>query len=124
MVAPVQKSHLKPAAGPAATFIALPLAAVLGFALMVQVRERASLEARLTEAQQKAAAAGVYWKTRFAACEASVGAQGPRDGALTRVAEAGPPGDAARRLVSQQPAGFDVCARMESADQAVLSSLK
>jgi hypothetical protein len=30
----------------------------------------------------------------------------------------------AQRLVKEPPAGFDVCARMESADQAVLDSLK
>lgn len=122
MIARVLKSFTSPAAGPTATLVAIAFAAVLGISWAQQARERAAFEARLGDLSKKANAASVYWKARYSACEASVGAQGPRDGALTKVAE-GQSGDAMNRL-SHEPAGFDVCARMEAADQAVLASLK
>jgi hypothetical protein len=123
MFARILKPLTSPAAGPAAALIALALAAVLALTSFQQARDRAALQAQLADANRRVAASGVYWKTRFSACEASVGRQGPRDGALTKVA-AGPPGDMAARLVNHGPAGFDVCARMEAADQAVMASLR
>jgi hypothetical protein len=123
MLARILKPLTSPAAGPAATLIALALAAVLALTSFQQARDRAALQGQLADANRRAGAAGVYWKARFSACEAAVGQQGPRDGAVTKVAQ-GPTGEIAARLVSQGPAGFDVCARMEAADQAVLSSLR
>jgi hypothetical protein len=52
-------------------------------------------------------------------------ASGPRGeaqpGTTTKVEAT--PGKVAEQLAANPPAGFDVCARMESADQAVLRAL-
>ncbi|HEV2531502.1 hypothetical protein [Phenylobacterium sp.] len=49
---------------------------------------------------------------------------GARPGETTQIkAVRGDPNSVAAQLVGTPPAGFDVCARMESADRAVLSAL-
>ena len=63
-------------------------------------------------------------RTYAAALTASAPRSEARPGQTTRVASGG--GETARmaaELASSSPAGFDVCARMESADRAVMKSL-
>ena len=94
---------------------------VLGVALMATSisagRTEAGLRARIASLTEVNTRLGVYWQARLRSCEsAAAGGTGEAPGK-------GSPEDRARRL-ARAPAGFDVCARMESADQAVLRTLK
>ncbi|HEV2530559.1 hypothetical protein [Phenylobacterium sp.] len=121
MPAPLSKALTSPAAGPAA----LSLAVVLGIALAVSTSQAARRQSQL-KAQVAALAArneqtSLYWRAQVSSCRAQAAAPAPTPGAITRVAASG---DAvAAQLATRGPAGFDVCARMEAADQAVLASL-
>lgn len=101
----------------------LVLSIALGIALIASLvaakHERDGLQDRIAELTQQSERSQALWKAQLSACHA---ASGP-----TRTIQAGGPraGDEAeRRLLAQGPEGIDVCARMESADQAVLSTLK
>ncbi len=102
--------------------LALAGVIVLGAALIATAtsagRTEAALRARIAELTRVNARQAIYWQARLQACEAAGPGQGG-DGLAHASAE-----DRARRLAAAQPAGFDVCARMESADQAVLQTLK
>jgi uncharacterized membrane-anchored protein len=94
---------------------------VLGVALMATVvqasRAEAAFRARIAALTRQAEEAA-YWRARLSSCELAA-AEG------RKVAETGLSAkERARRLAQNEPAGFDVCARMESADQAVLGTLK
>ena len=102
---------------------ALLAMAALGLALVITsltaARTEAALRQRIAELVHENRQAGAVWGARLAACETGQ-AQG-RD----RVTGAALSNEArARRLAQNAPTGFDVCARMESADQAVLETLK
>lgn len=113
-------------AGPVATALAMVLAATLGLAWADWTADRAVLERRIAELTQQADRSQSLWKAQLAACHAAAGANRLTEAAYESSGgtPGGDPKDAARRLLSQQPEGIDVCARMESADQAVLSTLK
>jgi hypothetical protein len=101
----------------------LTLSVVLAIALAVSLaaasRERAGLRARISEITQQNARSQAVWKAQLSACQA---ATSPRPMLQTGGPTRGD--EAAQRLLAQGPEGIDVCARMESADQAVLSTLK
>jgi hypothetical protein len=59
------------------------------------------------------------WGAKLAACEVGAVQNGSRVTAAALSNEA-----RAKELAKNAPAGFDVCARMESADRAVLETLK
>jgi hypothetical protein len=82
-------------------------------------QERADLRRSISELKLQGAMAQVTWKAQLAACNAEAS---PQRASQTGAAVSGD--EAARRLLTQGPEGIDVCARMESADQAVLSTLK
>ena len=109
------------AAGPVATAVAAALAVVLAASWLSWDASRAGLEARIAELTRQAERSQSLWKAQLAACHA---AAGPRT--LTDASFAAPAagGEDARRLLERQPEGIDACARMESADRAVLSNLK
>ena len=101
--------------------VAFALAVALGVASAGWDAKRARYEARIAELSQASDRVQASLRTDLAACHAA--------GDARRLAtEGGPEGpltsDGARRLLEQQPAGIDACARMESADRAVLSNLK
>jgi len=80
-----------------------------------EVQLRSRIAALAAENQRN----GIALHARLAACEG-----GPADLARTRATNASlSPEQRAQRL-SGEPAGFDVCARMESADRAVLETLR
>jgi hypothetical protein len=117
-------------AGPAGALMArmgttglLALSVVLAIALAASLagwsHERAELQGRIAALTQQGARTQAVWKAQLAACHA---ASGPPQAVRATGAVQGD--DAARRLLAQGPEGIDVCARMESADQAVLSTLK
>jgi hypothetical protein len=70
----------------------------------------------LSQASERAQA---NLRTQLAACHAAGDAR-----RLTEANYAAKRPGGARQLLEQQPEGIDACARMESADQAVLSNLK
>ena len=103
------------------TLISLIAVGVLGavlFATSVSAtRTEAQLRGRIAQLTEINARQGAYWNAKLSACEA-----GPAD-RTEKVADLSPEGRA-RRLAASEPAGFDVCARMESADRAVLETLR
>lgn len=120
MTAPLLKAITSPAAGPAASLVAIALAAGLAATWSQGAHREARLKAEVAALTHRTEQQGAYWKAQLSTCRAEAAAPAPMQGAITRVA-----GDdaLAAKLASQGPAGFDVCARMEAADQAVLASL-
>jgi hypothetical protein len=104
--------------------IAMVMVIVLGLALtatsLTAARTEATLRGRIAAMAAENRQTAAVWGAKLAACEAAAPAvRGDRVTAATL-------SDAARaqQLAQNAPAGFDVCARMESADQAVLETLK
>lgn len=123
MLAPFSKALTSRAAGPAASALALVLAGLLAVSWTLAGRRESELKAQVAALAGRSEQANLYWRAQLATCRAEVATPAPPQGRITRVAAA-ESGDAeAARLASQGPAGFDVCARMEAADQAVLASL-
>lgn len=106
----------------AASTAALAMGVLLAISWSSWTAERTALERRITELTQQSDRSQSLWKAQLAACHAAAG----KPDRLTEAAYEAPHDtrEATRRLLSQQPEGIDVCARMESADQAVLSTLK
>lgn len=109
------------AAGPIASVVALAMGALLAVSWSGWQAERTALKSRIAELTQQSDRSQALWRAQLSACHAAAGAE-----RLTQAAYEPPQDakDAARRLLTEQPEGIDVCARMESADQAVLSTLK
>jgi len=108
-------------AGPLASAVAVILAVLLAFTWTSAQRTRAELQGQVAVLTRQAeGAAG--WQARLASCEAT--SAGMARGLQAASNTGG--GTAAERAdrLAEPPAGFDVCARMESADQAVLNTLK
>ncbi len=132
MLTVIRQALMSPVTGPVATAIAFALAVAMGVMShnwdVRQARYLARI-AQLTDASDRAQTA---LRSELASCRAAGASRGDDKGAGRLVqAQAGAPGPAAvagpagaRRLLEQQPEGIDACARMESADRAVLSNLK
>lgn len=105
------------------TLVAFIAVVALGLALtatsLSAARTEAALRHQITELVRQNRQAGAVWGARLATCETGGGAG---RGRVTNAAISG--AERARELARTSPAGFDVCARMESADQAVLETLK
>lgn len=112
---------MSPVTGPIATAVAFALAVGLGVASAGWESERAAYEARIAALTRSAELSASGLRAELASCRATNQMVPVFDAA--KVARAGTP-VAARRLLEQQPEGIDACARMESADRAVLSNLK
>ncbi|RAK58725.1 hypothetical protein DJ021_02365 [Phenylobacterium hankyongense] len=123
MLARIRQALTSRTAGPLATTVAVVLAVLLAASMTSAWRTEEVLNARVAKLVGQLNDSGSYWRARAVSCEAVAGGQ--RGSGAIRVA-AGKEGDdaAAARLAKEPPAGFDVCARMESADAAVLSTLK
>lgn len=106
-------------AGLASLVLNVALVIALVASVMAWRRESADLRGRVAEVTQQAASAQAVWKAQLAACSAP-----PPTEQVTRTGVDVSSDEAARRLLARGPEGVDVCARMESADQAVLSTLK
>ena len=105
------------------TLAALILVVVLGLALaatsVISARTEAALRNRIADLTLENRRSGAVWNAKLAACENGAGHSRGRVTAATLSNEA-----RAKEMARNAPAGFDVCARMESADQAVLETLK
>lgn len=122
MLEAVKQALTSRAVALAASALSLALAVMLATSWSAWNAERATLEARIADLSQRAERSQSLWKAQLAACHAAA-ASGQR---LTEASYEAPRDvqEAARRLLAEGPEGIDVCARMESADQAVLSTLK
>ena len=108
-----------PMAGPVGFGLAVVLCGLLIATSLSATKTEASLRARIAQLAQQDARTGALLHARLAACESAAG--GPQ--ALDKLTAASV--DArAQRLAGRGPQGFDVCARMESADRAVLENLR
>lgn len=120
MLRTLLQAFTSPVAGPVGFALAIVMCGLLAVTAVRAERTEAALRAQigvLTAVNQKN---GLALRARLAACEAA-----PADAARSRAANAAlTPEQRAQRLAAKEPQGFDVCARMESADRAVLESLK
>lgn len=107
-----------PVVGSVSIAAALVLAVWLGLATTSWQAERERLETRVLELTRRAERSEAGLRQELAACRAE--APSP---AQVAAAPQGGRGNA-RVLLERQPEGIDACARMESADQAVLQNLK
>ena len=108
-----------PVAGPVGFALSVAMCAMLVATVIAAGQNEAAMRARIQALTAENQRNGVALHARLAACEG-----GPADLARIRTANASlTPEQRAQRLTGE-PAGFDVCARMESADRAVLETLK
>jgi hypothetical protein len=126
MRASIFKPLTRPAVGPAATVLALVLAGALTATSLHAAKAEARLKAEVAALAQRNEQADLRWQAKLSECRTDAAGPPGRPAAppsgLTRVAQ--DDDSVADKLASQGPAGFDVCARMEAADAAVLASLR
>jgi hypothetical protein len=120
MLKAVGRAITSRAAGPIASGVAFVLAVALATATVGWEAKRAGFERRIAELTHQGERSQALMKAQLAACHA---AADPRRLTEATYADARQNGGGAHRL-DQQPEGIDACARMESADEAVLSNLK
>ena len=108
-----------PAAGVVGFSLAIVMTALLVATSISAARNEATLRARIGQLSAQDARTGAVLHAKLVACETAEQAQQrARETANASVDVR------AQRLASREPQGFDVCARMESADRAVLESLR
>lgn len=121
MITALKQALTSPLTGPIATTVAVMLAVVLGVRLSDWEARRQGYEARIAELTEASERKQESLKTELASCRA---VEAARQEMTAAYADKARTPEGARRLLEQQPEGIDACARMESADQAVLSNLK
>ena len=122
MLSFLRHALMSPVTGPIATACAVALAIALSVSSAGWEAKRARYEARIVDLGQAAERTQVSLRSQIASCQAAGTARESID--PTYAASAGSTPEGAKRLLEQGPAGIDACARMESADRAVLSNLK
>lgn len=123
MLAGLRRFLMSPEIGPISMAVAVALAAALGVSASLWQGERAEYEARIVELSRAAERTQAGLRAELTACHQ---ADQAREAMEAEFAKRGPTPDRARAdaLLADQPEGIDACARMESADRAVLSNLK
>jgi hypothetical protein len=123
MLAGLRELLRSPVVGPISLAVAIALAAALGVTASLWEGERQAYETRILELTRAAERAQAGLRAELVACHAQDRA---REALEAEFAKRGPTPDRARAdaLLAAQPEGIDACARMESADRAVLSNLK
>lgn len=120
MLRTLLRTFTSPVAGPVGFVLALAMCGMLVTTVISANRNETVLRARIAALTAEKQRNGLALHARLAACEG-----GPADVARNRLTNANmTPEQRAQRLAANEPVGFDVCARMESADRAVLESLK
>ncbi len=116
----VLRAFTSPIAGPVGFALAILMCILLLGAVYCAETNEAALHKQIADLTLQNQRNQIVLHARLAACESA-----PTDLARTREANAGlSPEERAKRLAHAEPQGFDVCARMESADRAVLETLK
>jgi Tfp pilus assembly protein PilX len=119
MLRTLVQAFTSPVAGPLGFALSIAMCAMLVATVFSAERNEAAMQARISALTAENQRNGIALHARLAACEG-----GPADLARTRATNAAlTPEQRAQRLAGE-PAGFDVCARMESADRAVLETLR
>lgn len=123
MLAGLRHFLMNPWIGPIALAVAFALTAALGVSASMWQAERAGYETRIAELSRASERAQASLRAELVACHK---ADQAREAMEVEFARRGPTPDKARAaaLLAAQPEGIDACARMESADRAVLSNLK
>ena len=112
---------MSPVTGLVASGVAVALATALGILSNDWQSQRADYETRIAELNHAATKVKSDLQSELSACHSAREAQSAEVAAyVPRPAVSAN----ARRLLERQPEGIDACARMESADHAVLSNLK
>jgi hypothetical protein len=120
MIRTLLRAFTSPVAGPVGFVLALAMCGLLVVTAVVAQRNEVTLRARIAVLMAQNVKNEMVLHARLAACEG-----GPADLDRNRLTNAGATAEErAQRLTGREPVGFDVCARMESADRAVLESLK
>ena len=117
MLKTLRQALMSPLTGPIATAVAVALAVALGVTQADWEAQRGRYEARIVQLSKAAERTQAALRREVTVCQA-------RQAPPVKVAAAGEAPAGVRRLLEQGPAGIDACARMESADHAVLSNLK
>ncbi|HEX4709279.1 hypothetical protein [Phenylobacterium sp.] len=115
----LMQAFMSPVAGPVGFVLAIAMCGLLIVTSVTAQRNEAVLRARISVLTAENIRNGMVLHARLAACEG-----GPADLARNRQATGGASVEDRAKRLSGEPAGFDVCARMESADRAVLETLK
>ena len=114
------QAFISPVAGPVGFALATVMCGLLLGTVYSAEQREASLKAEIARLSQQNQRDTVALRARLVACESA-----PTSLAARRAEIAGlTPEQRARRLAANSPQGFDVCARRESADRAVLETLK
>jgi Tfp pilus assembly protein PilX len=113
------QAFTSPVAGPIGFGLSVVMCAMLVVTVVAAERNETAMQARITALTAENQRNGIALHARLAACEG-----GPADLARTRATNASLSVDERAQKLSGEPAGFDVCARMESADRAVLETLR
>ncbi|MGZ6038474.1 MAG: hypothetical protein ACXWKN_08100 [Phenylobacterium sp.] len=114
------QAFTSPAAGPVGFALALILCGLLIATATSANHNEQALMRRISALTAENQRDGVALHARLAACEGGSADLERRrliNGTLT-------PDQKAQQLAGREPQGFDVCARMESADRAVLETLR
>jgi Tfp pilus assembly protein PilX len=119
MLRTLMRAFMSPVAGPVGFALALAMCGLLVVTVLAAQRNEQALQARIAALTVENQRNAVVLHARLAACEG-----GPADVAARAASVSATPEERAQRLTGTEPVGFDVCARMESADRAVLESLK
>ncbi|MDB5435907.1 MAG: hypothetical protein JWR47_2164 [Phenylobacterium sp.] len=115
----LMQAFMSPVAGPVGFVLAIAMCGLLVVTAMTAQRNEAALRERISVLTVENIRNGMALHARLAACEG-----GPADLARSRQANGAASVEDRTKRLSGEPAGFDVCARMESADRAVLETLK
>jgi Tfp pilus assembly protein PilX len=113
------QAFTSPVAGPVGFALAVAMCVMLVVTVVSAERNEAQMQAHITALTAENQRNGVALHARLAACEG-----GPADLARARATSASLSVDERAQKLTGEPAGFDVCARMESADRAVLETLR
>ncbi|MBS0334794.1 MAG: hypothetical protein JSS35_18645 [Proteobacteria bacterium] len=114
------QAFISPVAGPVGFILAIGMCGLLLGTVYNAERREAQLRGEIAQLQDQAQKNALALRARLAACESA-----PADLQQRRAGNAKlTPQERAARLAANSPQGFDVCARMESADRAVLETLK
>ena len=120
MLAGIRQTLMSPVVGLVATAVAISLAVALGLAAGGWENERAAYEARIAALRDASGRVENDQRIELATCQAGVPS---RDAPVSDDVAKPLTSSGAQRLLERQPEGIDACARMESADRAVLLNL-
>jgi Tfp pilus assembly protein PilX len=113
------QAFTSPVAGPVGFVLALAMCGMLITTVFAAQRNEVALHGRIAALTAENQRAGLALHARLAACES-----GPAEQARNRATNVSLSAEQRAERLSGEPAGFDVCARMESADRKVLENLK